>query len=233
MGARVLGHVRRLDHYGLVLVLLFIGISVTIAAPDGRWKPPAVAALSGIALLLALHISRASRRAKQSAQTLVFLAVVASTVDALVGEPGSAGAAMVVTGVLAAAGPFALVRGVRFQERVDPQTVAAALSIYLLIGQFFAFTAGAANAFGPQYFTQQPDPSSGDFMYFSFITLATVGYGDLSPATDLGQALAVAEALTGQLYLVSIVALVVGNLGRERRSRASDGPPPANEGSVP
>jgi voltage-gated potassium channel Kch len=70
------------------------------------------------------------------------------------------------------------------------------------------------------------------FQYFSFITLTTVGYGDLTPGTELGQLLASLEALTGQLFLVSVVALVVGNLGRDlphRRAAAGDGDPPDDE----
>ena len=53
-------------------------------------------------------------------------------------------------------------------------------------------------------------------VYFAFITLATVGYGDLVPANDLVRGLAITQALVGQLYLVSVVALVIGNLGRDR-----------------
>jgi voltage-gated potassium channel len=55
-----------------------------------------------------------------------------------------------------------------------------------------------------------------DYMYFSFITLATVGYGDLTPQGGLGRALAVLEGLFGQIYLVTAVAALVGNLGRTR-----------------
>ena len=47
-------------------------------------------------------------------------------------------------------------------------------------------------------------------MYFSLTTVTTLGYGDPSPVTDLGQLLATSEALIGQLYLVVVVALIVG-----------------------
>jgi hypothetical protein len=56
-------------------------------------------------------------------------------------------------------------------------------------------------------------------MYFSFITMATVGYGDLTPQGSLGRALAVTEGLFGQIYLVTAVAALVGNLGRTRAPR--------------
>ena len=60
------------------------------------------------------------------------------------------------------------------------------------------------------------DPHGIDFLYFSFVTMTTVGYGDLTAAGDLGRMLAVTEALIGQLYLVTVVALVIGNIGQER-----------------
>ena len=55
-----------------------------------------------------------------------------------------------------------------------------------------------------------------DHLYFSFVSLTTVGYGDLTPISDLGRMIAVSEALIGQLFLVTVVALVVGNIGRTR-----------------
>jgi len=58
--------------------------------------------------------------------------------------------------------------------------------------------------------------SMADFLYYSFVTLTTVGYGDVTAATNLGRMLSVIEALVGQLYLVIVVALIVSNIGRER-----------------
>ena len=56
-----------------------------------------------------------------------------------------------------------------------------------------------------------------DYVYFSYVTMSTVGYGDLTARGDFARMLAVTEALIGQLYLVTIVALLVGNLGRVRQ----------------
>jgi hypothetical protein len=54
-------------------------------------------------------------------------------------------------------------------------------------------------------------------VYFSFTTLTTAGFGDLTARTDLGHTLTVFEALIGQIYLVTVVSLIVSNLGRRGR----------------
>lgn len=53
-----------------------------------------------------------------------------------------------------------------------------------------------------------------NFLYFAFVTMTTVGYGDLAPAQGIGRAFAIALALTGQIYLVTVVAVIVSNLGQ-------------------
>jgi hypothetical protein len=68
---------------------------------------------------------------------------------------------------------------------------------------------------GP-FFAQDTDGTTAIRQYFSFVTLTTVGYGDYSPASNLGHTLSNAEALVGQLYLVTVVAVLVGRLTRGR-----------------
>jgi hypothetical protein len=68
-------------------------------------------------------------------------------------------------------------------------------------------------------------------VYFSFVTLTTTGYGDLTARYDAGRMTAILEALFGQLYLVSIVALLVANMGRARRPREPASPAPETEGT--
>jgi voltage-gated potassium channel Kch len=78
------------------------------------------------------------------------------------------------------------------------------------------------------FFSQVADPNRADFLYYSFTTLTTTGFGDFTAASDLGRTLSVVEALTGQIYLVTIVALIVSNLRPRRRLEA---PAPAGDES--
>src|SRR2546423_1766087 len=92
----------------------------------------------------------------------------------------------------------------------------------VLLGMFFAFVYGAIDHLGGHPFFAQGDPATASrCLYFSFTTIATVGYGDLTARTNLGHTLAVSEALVGQIYLVTIVSLIVANLGRRRDPSAA------------
>jgi hypothetical protein len=77
----------------------------------------------------------------------------------------------------------------------------------------WAFVFGAIGNIGSAaFFAQDAHASSADYLYFSFITQLTVGYGDLTAAGNLGRACAVLEALIGQIYLVTVVAVLVTRL---------------------
>lgn len=103
-------------------------------------------------------------------------------------------------------------------ERVTLQTVLGALCLYLLAALFFAFLYSAMDALSRDaFFAGEANSRAIDYVYFSFSTITTTGYGDLTPAPDLGRMFAVTEALVGQLYLVTVVAVLVGRLGRTGR----------------
>jgi hypothetical protein len=93
-----------------------------------------------------------------------------------------------------------------------------AVCVYLLIGFLYTFAYGAVAALGSSdFFAQGTDGTTAIRVYFSYVTLATLGYGDYTAARTLGRSLAVSEALFGQLYLVTVVALLVGSFGQSRR----------------
>ena len=95
------------------------------------------------------------------------------------------------------------------------RTVIGVLSVYLLIGLIFTFVFGiiGSQASTP-FFKYGLAGNSSNYLYFSYSTLTTVGYGDLVAELQIGRSFAIIEALVGQMYLVSIVALIVGSLGR-------------------
>jgi hypothetical protein len=103
---------------------------------------------------------------------------------------------------------------------VDTSSVLGVLCIYLLLGLLFAGVHQIAAAFRPHYLNGagQP-PNSSDLLYFSVITMTTVGYGDMTPACLAARAVAVVQAITGQLYLVSVVAIVVSGWRRPSGGR--------------
>ena len=123
--------------------------------------------------------------------------------------------------LLIALAPLAIasgvIRGVRTEGTVTLHTMFGVLCIYLLLGMLFASGyALVSDAQAEPFFASGIDPDISDYLYFSFATLTTVGYGDLSAATDLGRSVAITEALIGQIYLVTVVAVIVGGLGRRR-----------------
>jgi hypothetical protein len=146
----------------------------------------------------------------------VVLALATLVVLIVRGDVPEAPAAL-VNGLLIAFAPpvigAGLVRDIRAEGSVTVRTLSGVLAIYLLIGMVFSLLGIAvAEIDGGTYFAGEPDPTRSDFLYFSYVTLSTTGFGDLSPVTDVGRMLAVTEALIGQIYLVTVVATIVANL---------------------
>ncbi len=186
--------------------------------------------------VLALHVAHA-RRAVRTAGAVLAVALVATTlIEAVTGNVDDATVAL-ANAFLVALAPAAILIGVIRRltavRAVTVEAVIGVLSVYLLIGMFFAFVYLAIDRIGsPPFFAQEVTATMSRCQYFSFTTLATVGYGDLTARSNLGHTLSNFEAILGQVYLVTVVALIVGNLGRGRRERAAAAadaiePPPA------
>ncbi len=102
-------------------------------------------------------------------------------------------------------------------ERVSADKIFAAICAYLLLGFTFAFaytflwgTLGDdLFRFPPSLDPENPMPRANDLIYFSFTTLTTLGYGDITPASPLSRSLATLEALVGQFYVGILVARLV------------------------
>jgi Ion channel len=196
-----------------------------IVAP-GALQQVAVSALAGASLLLAFRAAEFPSRLIALAAALALAVLALSVIRAITGGIGD-GAARAMNATLVALGPPAVavgvVRDLRSSGRVRLEAVLGVLSLYMLLGMLFGFVYGALDRLGDDpYFAGGEPATVSRCLYFSFTTLTTVGYGDLVARTDLGHTLAVFEALIGQIYLVTVVSLIVSNLGRPaRRDRAS------------
>lgn len=216
------------EHYGLALVLLVATIVAMAFAADTTFGRLLAVSVESLALLVILRSAQVSRRLLRGAGVVVAVGVVSAVLSAQAAEGATGFGVVAVGALLALVAPVVVVRSLVRHERVDLTTIAAALCVYLLAGIFFAFVYGVIGELDDAgFFAQKTAARDVDYVYFSFVTLATLGYGDLTPRGDPGRMLAVAETLLGQLYLVSVVALLVANIGRTRPARARD-PGPAD-----
>jgi Ion channel len=202
--------------YGLLLATIFVLIGVEGIAPPGRWQQLVVTALAGASAALAFRAAGLHRRLVRVAAGLALAVLAVSFVRAVFGGVG-AGPALLMNAALVALGPPAVAMGVvrdlRATGRVGLGTVMGVLSLYMLMGMLFAFVYAAIDAIGDQSFFAGGQPATAsNCLYFSFVTLATVGFGDFVARSQLGHTLVVFEALIGQIYLVTVVSLIVSNL---------------------
>jgi hypothetical protein len=205
--------------FGLVLVAIVAALIFQLATPDTDLSRFLAIVLQGAVIVLALRAAGFHRHiVRVTALVLVGLSIVVGV--ALIGIQDIAPTApRILTLVLVLLAPAAIIAGVirelREDRRVTVQTVYCGISLYLLLGLAFAVLFGAVQDVddGP-FFARGISGTSNDFLYFSLATLTTVGYGDLTAASDLGRAMSVTEALIGQIYLVTVVAVIVTNVRR-------------------
>jgi hypothetical protein len=216
---------RRRDRYGLLLVLITVAF-VVLGVSSGDFSQALVTALLGAIVLLALWAAERPSPVVRRMAVAIFAGVAVVVVSLLVGGGRTAeGISRLADAGLVALAPPIIVVGLasslRRHRAVTVEAVLGALCLYLLAGMLFAFVYGAMDKLGGSPFFAQGGPATTTrCVYFSYTTLTTVGYGDLTARSDLGHTLAVAEALLGQLYLVTVVSVGVANVVPRRRRDA-------------
>jgi Ion channel len=208
--------IRAEDSYGILLLLIGASLMTAAFAQRSVFLRSLVPVLLGAILLFAFWTTRSGRHLFRVSLVVVPGAVLVSVVLTTSESDAGAGALAIASAALSLSAIGAITRRLVARGRIDAATILGALATYLLIGSFFSYVYAATSLLGEGEFFTQGVSTAIDLLYFSFITMTTVGYGDLTPATDLGRMLAVTQALIGQLYLVTVVALVVSNFGRRR-----------------
>jgi hypothetical protein len=214
------GIARRTDSYGFVLIMLAALIWLFLPVSTERsWARVPTIAVFFLTIIIAMHTSfvRESRLKAVVALDLALLLVgiLGFALDnddvRAVTDVGFAALLFVTAGVV-------LVRVLR-HNAVTSRTISGAVAAYLFVGLGFASLANGINLVWPgAYATPDGVIDFSSMTYFSFVTLATLGYGDIVPVSDWARSMATLEAVLGQIYLVTIVARLVALFGTVRRT---------------
>ena len=203
--------IRVLDSYGMLLALLLANFMLLELVDDPRWGAIGSTILAAAALIVAISDPDVGEGLKPWHWIAVAVCLALAPIVLFVNSSEIIGltyllpAGMLVTATL----PVTLSRVLQ-HRRVTRETILGAICAYVLIGLLFAFLFLAVSDLrdGPFFAQPGPHPES-EYLYFSFVALTTLGFGDLSPVSGLPQALTVFEALAGSIFLVVLVARLV------------------------
>ncbi|MGE3361796.1 MAG: ion channel [Acidimicrobiia bacterium] len=194
------------DHFGALLVIL-----VTLLVLSGFGRRPLLRLAAVGLLVAAMVVMHRVLRGDGPRRWVVELAEVGALALAAVSAPITADWAHALSAGLTCAlfgwmGLRCLARVLSYGD-VELRSLFGALCVYLLIGFAFASCYRFLSAVGPRAVTA--GGGEVDETYFSFVTLTTVGFGDLLPATAAARRVAVVEAMSGQIFLATVVARLV------------------------
>src|SRR3954452_5561322 len=208
----------RADSYGLLLSLLVV-LYVVISAVDhgSLWGRFFISVLLGAVLLLAFHTSHVRARGLVIGVALVVIADTANFLQALFDRHGGDGSTFIMFALVLVA-PVVILNRIIRHDTVGLETILGAICVYVLIAIAFAGIYAGVNETEPNgFFAQQVTPNNVDYLYFSFVTITTVGYGDLTAGTSTGRVLGTVGAGVGQIFPVPLVARLVSMFGTSRR----------------
>lgn len=203
--------------FGAVLLLILVQLVLRLAAPEEEWANFVSVVLQAAILGTAMVAARVPGRLERVVWTLI-VALIAVSLLTLLDPTAKVGSLLFVTAGLVILTPamigYGALRQLRTERTVTLDLMLGVLSIYLLLGFAFSLVFQAIGDLGSgEFFASGAAESPSNFLYFSFVTMTTVGYGDLAAAEGAGRAFAISLALSGQIYLVTVVAIIVSSLG--------------------
>jgi hypothetical protein len=213
------------NSYGLVLLLILLTYVLSVAFADGR-AVSVVVAVQIATIWVVLRASEARRRLRMIVAVFAVFCAIAAILNLFIPEQvDDRGYMALVSAALYLGAPLSIIRHLVLRRTVDRETVLGAIAAYLMMGMFFAFAYRAVGAMqaGP-FFGPSGDGTFPMDLFFSFTTLTTTGYGNLIPAGNPGQSIAVLEMLIGQLFLVTAVAKAVSSWQPRQHEGSADLP---------
>ncbi len=200
------------DRFGLLLAVVLASFVVTPLIQEREYGGIILGLQAALIMVLALTSSGVSQRLVVVGTVVIGIAGLIVASEAVISDgPADAWASAVVTGMLVLT-PFLVLRRVLAAPKVTVASVAGTLSAYLLVGITFGSLYRTMSVIDETAFSQPLDSAAN---YFSFVTLTTLGFGDIVAKSEMARSLVTLEAVLGQVLLVTLVARSVSTLGQD------------------
>lgn len=209
--------------FGLVLALVIATYVLGSLTPFHGWTAALTTLVAGAAAVVGLAGAQVQPLIVRIGAAAWLAAVILAAISAIDDSRHLLGASSLVVMVLLLIAAGAILRAVLGETEVGFRTILGAISVYTIFGLLFSFLFAALDRIqSSPFFGPGVSVKGGDFIFFSFTTLTTTGYGDLVPAAQPGKMFAGMEMLIGQIFLVTLVAGLVslwrpGGFIRRRR----------------
>ena len=213
------------DAFGLVFLLVLTTYVLASLLENRDWTSVILTVATSATSVVALTSSHARVLVVRAAIALSLLTIALATIGAVTGDRDWLNVASVIQISLLTLAMGSVLRRVVTSPEVGSRTILGAISVYAVLGILFTFLYGAVERIqGGAFFEGVPDPSGSDFLFFSYTTLTTTGYGNLVPGGQPGRLLSGLEMMAGQIFLVTLVAGLVslwrpGEAIKRRRER--------------
>jgi hypothetical protein len=215
------------DAFGLVLLLVLLTYILASVLSNGGWPAVLLTAVISATSVVALTSAHTKPVFVRRALVLALLAVLLALIGAISGGRHWLSAANFIEIGLLAVAMGAVLRRVVTSDAVSSRTILGAISVYASLGILFTWAYGLIDRIeGGGFFGATANVEGSDFLFFSYTTLTTTGYGDLVPAGQVGRMISGLEMMLGQIFLVTLVAGLVslwkpGQAFLRRRSERS------------
>ena len=198
------------DAFGLVLASVLVTYVLASLLANRDWGAVILCIATSATSLIALTSAHARPRLFRTALYLSGATILLAAIGAAGGGRFWLNVATGVQVVLLTVAMAAVLQRVVMADRIGSRTILGALSVYAVLGILFTFVYGFVERVqGGAFFEGHPHPAGGDFLFFSYTTLTTTGYGNLVPGGQPGRMIAGLEMMIGQIFLVTLVAGLV------------------------
>jgi Ion channel len=196
--------------FGIVLLLVLATYATTSLTRYSGWSAVVVSVLGSLTTVIALASSGVRDLLVRVAGGLAIASVAFAVVAALADRNGLLATSGLLQILLFTWAAAAILRAVLAESEVGFKTILGAISVYLIFGLLFTSLYVVIDKLqAGSFFEPARELQTGDYVFFSFTTLTTTGYGNLVPGGQPGKMFSVLEMLVGQIFLVTLIAGLV------------------------